>query len=42
MTTTAAPTVKDQELISFGLVESASVDVNSITDFTPSKSNESK
>ena len=40
MTTTAAPTVKDQELVSFGLVESASV--NSITDFTPSKLNESK
>ena len=42
MTITAAPTVKDQELVSFGLVESASVNVNSITDFTPSKSNESK
>ena len=40
MTTTASQTVKDQELVSFGLVESASV--NSITDFTPSKLNESK
>ena len=39
-TTAAAPTVKDQELLSVGLVESASV--NSITDFTPSKLNESK
>ena len=36
--TTTAPTVKDQELVSFGLVESASV--NSIYDFTPSKLNE--
>ena len=35
MTTTAAPTVKDQELLSFGLVESASV--NSFADFIPSK-----
>ena len=35
---TAAPTVKDQELVSFGLVESASV--NSIADFIPSKLNE--
>ena len=34
MTATAAPTVKDQELMSFGLVESASV--NSFTDFVPS------
>ena len=40
MTATAAPTVKDQELVSFGLVESASV--NSITDFTSSRLNESK
>jgi len=40
MTVTTAPTVKAQELVSFGLVESASV--NSITDFTPSKFNESK
>ena len=39
MTTTAAPTVKDQELVSFGLVESASV--NSFADFIPSKFNES-
>ena len=39
-TTAATPTVKDQELVSFGLVESASV--NSITDFTPSRLNESK
>ncbi len=39
MTATAAPTVKDQELVSFGLIESASV--NSITDFTHSKSYES-
>ena len=38
MTPTAAPTVKDQELISYGLVESASV--NSIADFLPSKLNE--
>tara|TARA_B100000579_G_C22207974_1_gene565942 strand:- start:113 stop:430 length:318 start_codon:yes stop_codon:yes gene_type:complete len=38
MTATAAPTVKDQELISSGLVESASV--NSIADFGPSKPNE--
>ena len=34
MTATAAPTVKDQELIPLGLVESASV--NSFTDFVPS------
>ena len=40
MTVTTAPTVKAQELVSFGLVESASV--NSITDFTPSKLDESK
>ena len=40
MTTTTAPTVKDQELRSFGLVESASV--NSFTDFIPSKLNESQ
>ena len=40
MTATTAPSVKDQELVSFGLVESASV--NSITDFTPSKLDESK
>ena len=40
MTATATPTVKDQELISFGLIESASV--NSIADFIPSKFNEIK
>ena len=40
MTATATPTVKDQELMSYGLVESASV--NSFADFIPSKSNESK
>ena len=40
MTVTTAPTVKAQELVSFGLVESASV--NSITDFTPSKLDERK
>tara|TARA_Y100001968_G_C18993308_1_gene542448 strand:+ start:193 stop:501 length:309 start_codon:yes stop_codon:yes gene_type:complete len=34
---TTTPTIKDQELSSFGLVESASV--NSITDFVPSKLN---
>ena len=34
MTATSAPIVKDQEFVSFGLVESASV--NSISDFTPS------
>ena len=39
MTATAAPTVKDQELVSFGLVESASV--NSFADFIPSKLSES-
>ena len=38
MTATAAPTVKDQELVPFGLVESASV--NSFADFVPSKMNE--
>ena len=38
MTATAPPTVKDQELISYGLVESASV--NSFADFIPSKLNE--
>jgi len=40
MTATAAPTVKDQELVSFGLIESASV--NSINDFTPSMLSEGK
>ena len=39
MTATAAPTVKDQESLSFGLVESASV--NSFADFIPSKFTES-
>ena len=38
MTAIAAPTVKDQESLSFGLVESASV--NSFADFIPSKFNE--
>ena len=38
MTTTTAPTVKDHELIPFGLVESASV--NSFADFVPSNLNE--
>ncbi len=38
MAATAAPTVKDQELVQFGMVESATV--NSITDFTPLKENE--
>ncbi len=37
MTISTAPTVKDQELVKIGLIESASV--NSITDFTTSKSN---
>ena len=40
MTVTNAPEVKNQELVSSGLLESASV--NSITDFTLSKSNECK
>ena len=40
MTATAAPTVKDQELVPFGLVESASV--NSIADFIPSELNKSQ
>ena len=38
MTATAPPTVKDQDLISSGLIESASV--NSFADFIPSKPNE--
>ena len=38
MTATATPTVKDQDLISSGLVESASV--NSFADFISSKPNE--
>ena len=37
MNSTAAPTVNEQELISSGLVESASV--NSFADFLPSKLN---
>ena len=40
MTATAAPTVKDQELMPFGLVESASV--NAFADFVPSKLNETE
>ena len=40
MNATTSPIAKDQELVSIGLVESASV--NSITDFTPSKLNERK
>ena len=40
MTVTAAPTVKDQELFSFGLVESAGV--NSFADLVPSKLNKSQ
>ena len=40
MPTTAAPTVKDHELTSLGLLESASV--NTFADFTPSKFNESQ
>ena len=40
MTITTAPTVKDKQLGSLGLVESASV--NSFADFIPSKFNESK
>ena len=40
MTATAVPTVKDQELMPFGLVESASV--NSIADFVPSNLNETE
>ena len=38
MTATATPTLKDQELIAIGLVESASV--NSFADFVPSNLNE--
>ena len=38
MTATSVPTVKDQELVSYGLVESASV--KSIADFIPSKLNQ--
>ena len=40
MTATTASTVRSQELVSFGLIESASV--NSITDFNQSKLNECK
>tara|TARA_Y100001968_G_C18819010_1_gene463715 strand:+ start:111 stop:428 length:318 start_codon:yes stop_codon:yes gene_type:complete len=40
MTSISAPTVKDQEFVSIGLVESASV--NSIADFIPSKLNDSQ
>ncbi len=40
MTATTAPRVKDQEIVSFGLVEPASV--NSINDLTPSKLDQSK
>ena len=39
MTATAAPTVKDQELITLGLVDSK--DVNSISDLNTSQLNES-
>ena len=38
--TAAAPTVKDQELMPFGLVESAGV--NAFADFDPSKLNETE
>ena len=40
MTATAVPKVKNKESASFGLVESATV--NSITDFTHSKLNQTK
>ena len=40
MTTIVAPKINDQELASFGLVESASV--NSFADFIPSKLNDSQ
>ena len=40
MTVTAAPTVKDQEVMPHGLVESASV--NSIADFVSSNLNETE
>ena len=40
MTAIAAPTVKDQKLMPFGLVESASV--NSFADFVPSNLNETE
>tara|TARA_B100000965_G_C19064562_1_gene529375 strand:+ start:179 stop:496 length:318 start_codon:yes stop_codon:yes gene_type:complete len=38
MSVTSAPTLEDQELVSSGLIESASV--NSISDFIPSKFHE--
>ena len=40
MTATAATKVKDQELLSFGLVESASV--NSVADFVPANLNQTE
>ena len=40
MTAAAAPTVKDQELMPFGLVESAGV--NAFADFVPSKLKETE
>ena len=40
MTATAAPTIKDKELMPLGLVESASV--NSFADFIPSNLNEAE
>ena len=40
MTAVAVPLVKDQDIVQFGLVESASV--NSITDFAVSKSDKSE
>ena len=40
MTATASPTVKDQELMPFGLVESASV--NSFVNFVPSNLNKNE
>ena len=40
MTATTATTVKDQELMPFGLVESAGV--NAFADFVPSKLNETE
>ena len=40
MTATAAPTIKDQELLPFGLVESASI--NSFEVFVPSNLNETE
>ena len=40
MTAAAAPTVKDQEIKPFGLVESAGV--NAFADFVPSKLNETE